>query len=141
LQRILVDEEGQPWDLAWSIVQKTFAYTNHTVLPEALEKWSVDLVGWLLPRHLQIIFDINADFLDAVAKKYPGDFARLARMSIVEEGYPKKLRMGILATIGSHKVNGVAALHSDLVKQDLFPDFVDFLGAEYARSSFSSSSY
>ncbi|GAA6010057.1 hypothetical protein JCM11491_005847 [Sporobolomyces phaffii] len=129
LQRILVDEEGQDWDEAWRIVVATFGYTNHTVMTEALEKWSVPLLQHLLPRHMQIIFDINAFFLAEVAKKYPGDHGRLARMSLIEEGYPQMVRMANLAVIGSHKVNGVAALHSDLVKSDLFPDFVDFFGS------------
>ncbi|GAA5949393.1 hypothetical protein JCM10213_002995 [Rhodosporidiobolus nylandii] len=134
LLRILVDEEGQNWDLAWDIVRKTFAYTNHTVLPEALEKWSVDLVGWLLPRHLQIIYDINLFFLQDVEKKYPGDRGLLARMSLIEEGEHKQVRMAHLAVIGSHKVNGVAALHSELVKSQLFPDFVRFLGQDHFQN-------
>ncbi|GAA5866418.1 hypothetical protein JCM3774_004676 [Rhodotorula dairenensis] len=131
LMRILVDEEGQQWDEAWSIVRRTFGYTNHTVLPEALEKWSVPLLEWLLPRHMQIIFDINAFFLADVEKEFPGDRGRLARMSLIEEGFPKAVRMAHLAVIGSHKVNGVAALHSDLVQSDLFPDFVEFLGRDH----------
>ncbi|GAA5927218.1 glycogen phosphorylase [Sporobolomyces koalae] len=129
LQRILVDEEGQDWDEAWRIVVATFGYTNHTVMTEALEKWSVPLLSHLLPRHMQLIFDINAFFLEEVAKKYPNDRGKLARMSLIEEGYPQMVRMANLAVIGSHKVNGVAALHSDLVKSDLFPDFVDFYGS------------
>ncbi|GAA5993154.1 hypothetical protein JCM11641_005047 [Rhodosporidiobolus odoratus] len=131
LMRVLIDEEGQPWDAAWGIVKKTFAYTNHTVLPEALEKWSVDLLRWLLPRHLQIIYDINLFFLQAVEKKFPGDRARLARMSLVEEGEHKQIRMANLAVVGSHKVNGVAALHSGLVQTDLFPDFVEYMGSDH----------
>ncbi|GAA5953375.1 hypothetical protein JCM3765_005018 [Sporobolomyces pararoseus] len=130
LQRILVDEEGQDWDSAWDIVVKTFGYTNHTVMPEALEKWSVPLLNHVIPRHLQIIFDINAFFLQEVAKRYPGDHGKLARMSLIEEGYPKMVRMANLAVIGSHRVNGVAALHSDLVASDLFPDFVEYFGKD-----------
>lgn len=128
--RILVDEEGQDWDTAWDITKRTFAYTNHTVLPEALEKWAVPLVEWLLPRHMQIIYDINLFFLESVEAKFPGDRARLARMSLIEEGFPKRVRMAHLAVIGSHKVNGVAELHSDLVKTQLFPDFVEFFGKD-----------
>ncbi|GAA6039090.1 hypothetical protein JCM8097_005315 [Rhodosporidiobolus ruineniae] len=131
LMRVLVDEEGQDWDVAWDIVRKTFAYTNHTVLPEALEKWSVALVEWLLPRHLQIIYDINLYFLQDVEKKFPNDRARLARMSLIEEGQEKMVRMAHLAVIGSHKVNGVAELHSGLVQTDLFPDFVEYLGKDH----------
>ncbi|BGO98700.1 Non-essential glycogen phosphorylase [Rhodotorula toruloides] len=131
LMRILVDEEGQPWDEAWEIVRRTFSYTNHTVLSEALEKWSVPLVEWLLPRHLQIIYEINLDMLKDVEKRWPNDRARLARMSLIEEGYPKMVRMANLAVVGSHRVNGVAALHSHLVQQDLFPDFVEYLGRDH----------
>ncbi|GAA5994412.1 glycogen phosphorylase [Rhodotorula paludigena] len=130
LMRILVDEEGQPWDDAWDIVRRTFGYTNHTVMTEALERWAVPLIEWLLPRHMQIIYDINAFFLEEVEKKFPNDRARLARMSLIEEGYPKMVRMAHLAVIGSHRVNGVAALHSRLVKQDLFPDFVEMFGQD-----------
>ncbi|BGP39269.1 Non-essential glycogen phosphorylase [Rhodotorula kratochvilovae] len=131
LMRILVDEEGQDWDIAWDITRKTFSYTNHTVLPEALEKWAVPLVEWLLPRHMQIIYEINFLFLEQVEAKYPGDRARLARMSLIEEGFPKRVRMAHLAVIGSHKVNGVAELHSELVKTQLFPDFVEHLGRDH----------
>jgi starch phosphorylase len=128
LMRILVDEEEVPWDEAWSIVTRTFAFTNHTVLPEALEKWSVPLVQNLLPRHLQIIFDINMTFLQAVERKFPGDKERLARMSLIQEGTPQYVRMANLAVIGSHKVNGVAELHSELVRTTILKDFVEFYG-------------
>ncbi|GAA5933798.1 hypothetical protein JCM1841_002128 [Sporobolomyces salmonicolor] len=131
LVRVLVDEEGQDWDTAWAITVATFAYTNHTVMNEALEKWSVPLLAQLLPRHMQIIFDINLFHLQDVERKFPGDRARLARMSLIEEGYPKQVRMAYLAVIGSHKVNGVAELHSRLVKTDLFPDFVDYFGPSH----------
>lgn len=123
LLRILVDEEKLPWDQAWNIMYKTFAYTNHTVLPEALEKWSVKLIGNLLPRHLDLIYLINYYFLEKVKKRYPGDGNRLARMSIIEEGDEKKVRMAFLSIICSHTVNGVAALHSDLLKKTIFKDF------------------
>ncbi|KAM6493075.1 glycogen phosphorylase [Amanita muscaria] len=128
LVRILVDEEDVPWDIAWQIVTNTFFYTNHTVLPEALEKWPVPLVEHLLPRHLQIIYDINLFFLQAVEKKFPNDRERLARMSIIEEGTPKQIRMAHLAAIGSRKVNGVAELHSELLKTTIMKDFVEFDG-------------
>ncbi|KAI0060095.1 glycosyltransferase family 35 protein [Artomyces pyxidatus] len=128
LMRILVDEEEVPWDQAWTIVTNTFFFTNHTVLPEALEKWPVPLMTHLLPRHMQLIFDINMLFLQSVEKQFPGDRERLARMSLIEEGFPQSIRMANLAVIGSKKVNGVAELHSDLVKRNLFPDFVEFYG-------------
>ncbi|KAK7017598.1 alpha-1,4 glucan phosphorylase [Favolaschia claudopus] len=128
LMRILIDEEDQPWSTAWQIVTNTFFYTNHTVLPEALEKWPVPLMEHLLPRHMQIIYDINLLFLQSVEKKFPGDRDRLGRMSLIEEGFPKQVRMAYLACIGSRKVNGVAELHSDLVKTTILKDFVEFEG-------------
>ncbi len=124
LMRLLIDDEMLPWDQAWSICQKTFAYTNHTLLPEALEKWSVPLFEKVLPRHLQIIYEINRRFLeDFVEKKWPGDNEKKFAMSIIEEGSPKKIRMAALAVVGSHTTNGVAALHTDLLKKHLFQDF------------------
>lgn len=130
LMRILVDLEGLEWDAAWDICTKTFAYTNHTILPEALETWPVSMFQYLLPRHLQIIYDINQQFLDKVrAMRKPGSDERLyddnqiARMSIIEEGGEKRIRMANLAIIGSHKVNGVAALHSQILKDHVFNDF------------------
>ncbi|CAA7263964.1 unnamed protein product [Cyclocybe aegerita] len=128
LMRILIDEEDLRWDVAWSIVTNTFFYTNHTVLPEALEKWPVPLIEHVLPRHMQIIYDINLFFLQAVEKKFPGDRDRLARMSLIEEGVPKQVRMAHLACIGSRKVNGVAELHSELVRTTILKDFVEFEG-------------
>ncbi|TPX34591.1 glycogen phosphorylase [Synchytrium microbalum] len=128
LQRILIDEEGLTWDEAWGIVTKTFSFTNHTVLPEALEKWAVPLLQDLLPRHLLIIYDINLYFLQSVEKVFPGDRDRLRRMSIIEEGHPQHVRMAFLAVVGSHTVNGVAALHSELIKTMIFSDFVEFFG-------------
>ncbi|KAI0117093.1 glycosyltransferase family 35 protein [Daldinia grandis] len=130
LQRILVDVEGLEWDEAWKIVTSTFGYTNHTVLPEALEKWPVGLVQHLLPRHLQIIYDINLFFLQTVEKKYPDDRDILRRVSIIEEAQPKMVRMAFLAIVGSHKVNGVAELHSDLIQTTIFKDFVNIFGAD-----------
>ncbi|KEY65059.1 hypothetical protein S7711_08449 [Stachybotrys chartarum IBT 7711] len=130
LQRILTDVEGLDWDVAWDIVTSTFGYTNHTVLPEALEKWSVGLIQHLLPRHLQIIYDINLFFLQQVEKKFPNDRDMLARVSIIEESQPKMVRMAYLAIVGSHKVNGVAELHSDLIKTTIFKDFVEIYGPD-----------
>ncbi|KAJ9608255.1 Non-essential glycogen phosphorylase [Cladophialophora chaetospira] len=130
LQRILVDMEGLGWDEAWTIVTSTFGYTNHTVLPEALEKWSVPLIQNLLPRHLQIIYEINLQFLQSVEKRFPKDRDLLGRVSIIEESQPKMVRMAYLAIIGSHKVNGVAELHSDLIKTTIFKDFVKVYGPD-----------
>lgn len=125
LMRILVDIEGLSWEEAWEITTKTFAYTNHTVLPEALEKWTVELFEYLLPRHLQVIYEINHRFLNEVRYKYPGDEARLVRMSIIEEAPEKRIRMANLAIVGSHSINGVAALHTEIIKNELFLDFYE----------------
>ena len=123
LMRLLMDEHALGWDEAWAITTKTLAYTNHTLLPEALEKWSVGLFRKLLPRLLEIIFEINARFMRVVANKWPGDAERQRRMSIIEDGHHPEVRMAYLAIVGSMSVNGVAALHSDLLKSDLFKDF------------------
>jgi starch phosphorylase len=114
--RILIDEEKLSFDKAWGVVYKTFSYTNHTVLPEALEKWSVDLIGKLLPRHLELIYLINHLYLMRLRKQYPGDEAKIRRMSLIEESTPKMIRMAYLSIVCSHTVNGVAALHTDLLK-------------------------
>ena len=123
LMRILMDEYRLGWDEAWAITSKTMAYTNHTLLPEALERWPVSLFGRLLPRVLEIIYEINARFLADVAKHWPGDVARQRRMSIIEEGAVQQVRMAYLAIVGSFSVNGVAQLHSDLLVEGLFADF------------------
>jgi starch phosphorylase len=123
LLRILIDEEKLPFEEAWGIVYNTFSYTNHTVLPEALEKWSVELIGRLLPRHLELIYLINHIYIEKLKKKYPNDNKKVERMSLVEEGYPKKIRMAYLSIVCSHTVNGVAALHSDLLKKTIFSEF------------------
>lgn len=123
LMRILLDEEGLRWDRAWAITQKTFAYTCHTLLPEALERWPVDLFGYVLPRHLEIIYEINSHFLELVRATYPGDSGRVARMSIIEEYPVRSVRMANLATIGGFAVNGVAGLHSQLLKERTLKDF------------------
>ncbi len=125
LMRILLDREELDWDEAWDLTVRTFAYTNHTVMPEALECWSVPLFEWLLPRHMQIVYEINARFLRDVANQYPGDNDRLRRMSLIDESSPKMVRMAYLALVGSHSVNGVSALHSHLLKTELFKDFYD----------------
>jgi len=125
LMRILMDEHGLGWDDAWGITSKCMAYTNHTLLPEALEKWSVGLFRALLPRILDIIHEINARFMRVVANKWPGDTARQARMSIIEDGPHPQVRMAYLAIVGSMSINGVAALHSDLLKKGLFRDFAE----------------
>ena len=123
LMRLLIDERLLPWDTAWDITQRTFAYTNHTLLPEALETWGLPLFRNLLPRPLEIIYEINRRFLDDVRRACPGDEARVARMSLIDETGDKKVRMAHLACVGSHAVNGVAALHSDLLKQTVMRDF------------------
>lgn len=121
--RLLLDEHGLPWEAAWELTQGVMAYTNHTLLPEALEKWPVALLEYVLPRHLQIIYDINARFLKHVTTVWPGDLERIRRTSLIEEGPQKHVRMAHLAVVGSHAVNGVAALHSELLKTSLMPDF------------------
>ena len=123
LMRLLLDDEMLPWEEAWDITSRTFGYTNHTILPEALEKWPVPMLEELLPRHMQIIFEINHRFLCQVDAKWPGDVERLAAMSIIEESQPKMVRMAHLAVVGSHVVNGVAEIHTALVKSRLFPEF------------------
>ena len=125
LMRLLVDEHRMSWDAAWDITEKTFAYTNHTLLPEALEKWPISLFGSLLPRHLEIIYEINRRFLDDVRLKFPDDTSRIARMSLIDESGERYVRMAYLATVGSHKVNGVAELHSKLLQETTLHDFFE----------------
>ena len=125
LMRLLMDIHGLAWDEAWAITRSTMAYTNHTLLPEALEKWSVNLMQRLLPRLMEIIFEINAHFMAEVSMHWPGDNDRLRRMSIIEEGDEQQVRMAYLAIVGSFSVNGVAQLHSQLLQQGLFSDFYD----------------
>lgn len=126
LLRILIDDEELEWDVAWDIIVRTFAYTNHTVMPEALEKWDVELFSRLLPRHMELIYEINHRFLREVSNAYPGDNNRLARMSIIEEADRQKIRMANLAVVGSHSVNGVSELHSRLITEKIFKDFYEF---------------
>jgi glycogen phosphorylase len=123
LMRLLVDEHELPWETAWQVTSQAIAYTNHTLLPEALEKWPVEIFGRLLPRHLEIVYEINHRFLKEVQAKFPGDDERLARMSLIDESGRRFVRMANLATVGSHRVNGVAQLHSDLLKKTVLADF------------------
>jgi len=125
LMRLLVDVHLLPWNKAWFVTCRMFAYTNHTLLPEALEKWPIPLFGALLPRHLEIIYEINARFLDQVRMRFPHDAERAIRMSIIDESGPRYVRMANLACVGSHAVNGVAALHSRLLKETVLKDFYD----------------
>jgi starch phosphorylase len=125
LIRLLVDEQGCSWADAWRITTRVFSYTNHTLLPEALETWPVAMFERLLPRHLQIIYLINRDFLHAVEEKYPGDLERRRRLSIIDDGGDRRVRMAHLAIIGSHRVNGVAQLHSDLMRKQVFSGFAE----------------
>ncbi len=125
LMRLLVDEHQIDWDVAWKVTTRTIAYTNHTLLPEALEKWSIDLFGSLLPRHLEIIYEINRRFLGEVRSRFPGDESKVAALSLIDEGGGRYVRMANLATVGSHHVNGVAALHSDLLKRTVLRDFAE----------------
>ncbi|HEY4619563.1 MAG TPA: glycogen/starch/alpha-glucan phosphorylase, partial [Nitrospirota bacterium] len=126
LMRILMDVEGLDWDKAWDITNRTVNYTNHTVLPEALETWSASFMEKLLPRHIKIIYEINHNFLKDVYHRYPGDIERMKRMSVIDEAGDKRVRMANLAIIGSNRVNGVAAIHTEILKNDIFRDFDDF---------------
>ncbi|NWG86653.1 MAG: glycogen/starch/alpha-glucan phosphorylase [Hydrogenophilaceae bacterium] len=123
LMRLLVDEQGMDWELAWDITRKTFAYTNHTLLPEALEQWPVALFARILPRHLEIIYEINTRFMDEMRIRYLTDHERLNRLSLINEHGERYVRMAHLACVGSHAINGVAALHTELLKQDVLADF------------------
>lgn len=123
MMRLLIDEHKFTWMDAWDVVQQVFSYTNHTLMSEALETWPVDMIGKILPRHLQIIFDINDHFLKLVEEQYPDDKELLSRVSVIDENNGRRIRMAWLAVIASHKVNGVSALHSELMVQSLFADF------------------
>ena len=125
LMRLLVDVHGMEWGRAWDIATRTMAYTNHTLLPEALEKWPVELFARLLPRHLEIIYEINRRFLHEVRERFPGDNDRVARMSLIDESHPRSVRMAHLAVVGSHTINGVAELHSKLLRALVLHDFAE----------------
>ena len=131
LMRLLLDIEGLGWEAAWKVCTSTFAFTNHTLMPEALEQWPVEMIGRLLPRHLEIIYEINQRFLDQVARTWPGDQGKLAEMSIIHEGAVKKVRMANLAIIGSHSVNGVAELHTQLLKERVFRSFHEMMPGKF----------
>ena len=133
LMRVLVDEKSMDWDEAWAITQKCFAYTCHTLLPEALEVWSVDLLGRLLPRHLEIIYRINEEFLEQVSERFDGDQLRISRMSIIAEHPERAVRMAYLATVAGAKVNGVAELHSQLLRDKVLPDFNEFFPGKFTN--------
>jgi starch phosphorylase len=121
--RLLVDVHRTGWETAWEVTRRTFAYTNHTLLPEALEKWPVEMFGSVLPRHLEIVYEINRRFLNEVRERYPGDDRRAARLSLIDETGGRSVRMAHLASVGSHRINGVAALHTELLKADVLRDF------------------
>ena len=135
LMRLLIDEHGLTWDEAWKVTVNTFGYTNHTLLPEALERWPVSLFGKLLPRILEIIYEINQRFLSEVKEKFPNDDARISRMSLIEESEEKQVRMAYVATVGSHAINGVAALHSELVTTQLLRDFHDMWPERFSNKT------
>src|SRR5271156_1530425 len=135
LMRLLVDERDLDWDEAWSITVATFGYTNHTLLPEALEKWPLELFAESLPRHLEIIYEINRRFLDEVRLRFPGDEDRVRRMSLIGEDGGKNVRMAHLATVGSHAVNGVAALHSELLKESVLKDFYELWPERFSNKT------
>jgi starch phosphorylase len=135
LMRLLVDERRLDWDTAWAITVETFGYTNHTLLPEALETWPLPMFRELLPRHLEIIYEINRRFLDEVRARFPGDEARVMRMSLIGEEGEKRVRMAHLATVGSHAVNGVAALHSDLLKASVLKDFYELWPERFSNKT------
>jgi starch phosphorylase len=135
LMRLLLDDYGLAWDEAWSITRHTFAYTNHTLLPEALERWPVDMFGYLLPRHLEIIYEINDRFLDEVRLRFLGDDDRVARMSLIDENDGRYVRMAHLACVGSYAINGVANLHSDLLKSDVLKDFYELWPEKFSNKT------
>jgi starch phosphorylase len=135
LMRLLVDERRLDWDKAWALTVATFGYTNHTLLPEALETWPLPMFRELLPRHLEIIYEINRRFLDEVRARFPGDEGRVARMSLIGEEGERRVRMAHLATVGSHAVNGVAALHSDLLKASVLKDFYELWPERFSNKT------
>ncbi len=135
LMRLLLDEHAMTWDDAWKVTQNTFGYTNHTLLPEALERWPLDLFGNLLPRHLEIIYEINRIFLDDMRKRFPNDEPRIRRMSIISEGNDRSVRMAYLAVVGSKAVNGVAELHTKLLEEDTLHDFYEAFPERFSNKT------
>ncbi len=135
LMRLLMDEHHLEWDAGWKITQNIFGYTNHTLLPEALERWAIGLFAYLLPRHLEIIYEINQRFLTEVRSRYPGDEDRVRRMSLIDESGEHYVRMAHLASVGSHAINGVAALHSQLLKQDVLRDFAEMMPEKFSNKT------
>src|SRR5437660_3216213 len=135
LMRILLDDEHLRWDEAWDITRSTLAYTNHTLLPEALEKWPLAWFEVMLPRHLEIIFETNRRLLDAVRTRFPGDEGRVQRMSLVEEGSERKIRMANLAIVGSHSTNGVAAIHSGLLRTMTVKDLAEMFPERFTNKT------
>ncbi|MGH7289737.1 MAG: glycogen/starch/alpha-glucan phosphorylase, partial [Myxococcota bacterium] len=135
LMRTLVDDAQLPWDQAWDLTRRTLAYTNHTLLPEALEKWPVDWFAILLPRHLEIVLEINRRFLDDVRRRFPGDEGRVERVSLVEEGAERKIRMANLAIVGSHSTNGVAAIHSELLRTTTVRDLAEIFPERFSNKT------
>ena len=135
LMRLLIDEHGVEWDEAWEVTQKTFGYTNHTLLPEALEKWPLPLFRSLFPRHVEIIFEINHRFLEEVRARYAGDDDRVARMSLIDETGEKYVRMANLACVGSFAINGVAELHTELLQTDVLRDFYEFFPEKFSNKT------
>lgn len=135
LMRLLVDEHHLNWDKAWEITTKTFAFTNHTLLPEALEKWSLEIFGRLLPRHLEIIYEINQRFLERVRIKYPNNTEKLNRLSLIDESGGKYVRMAHLACVGSYAINGVAELHTELLKQTVLKDFYQLFPQKFSNKT------
>jgi starch phosphorylase len=135
LMRLLVDERRLDWDAAWAVTVDTFGYTNHTLLPEALEVWPLPMFGECLPRHLEIIYEINRRFLADVRARFPGDEARVSRMSLIDEAGDKRVRMAHLASVGSHAINGVAALHTSLLKSSVLKDFYDLWPERFSNKT------
>src|SRR6266436_787084 len=133
--RILLDEAHLGWDQAWDLTQRTLAYTNHTLLPEALEKWPLAWFETLLPRHLEIIFEINRRLLDAVRRRFPGDEGRVVNTSLIEEGPSKHVRMANLAIVGSHSTNGVAAIHSAMLRSITVKDLADMFPERFGNKT------
>jgi starch phosphorylase len=135
LMRLLVDEHDLDWESAWDLTRRSLAYTNHTLLPEALEKWTVELFGRVLPRHLEIVYEINRRFLAEVRAHYPGDEARATRLSLIEESAPRRVRMAHLACVGSHAINGVAALHTGLLERETLRDFFQLMPEKFSNKT------